>query len=187
MLAVGLLLAMVYVHQQWRKRRVRIRRQQQREQALAVRGQAVYGMRATSPNEPPPVYTSQPLAIDALSDDEALALQLESPPAYTGADVSTDIDRAISAATDEVPSVTDNEAVVISSRIAENTERPVEPTAVARALVEAITSVAQDMEVYAHESVSAAVDHSSPSPVDHSSPSSVDQGSPSSVDHSSSP
>ena len=147
-----------------------------------MRGQAVYGMRATSPNEPPPVYTSQPLAIDALSDDEALALQLEAPPAYTGADVSTDVDRAISAAADEVPSVTDNETVVMSPTIAENTERTGEPTAVARALVEAITTVAQDMEVYANANLSASVDNGSPSPVDQGSPSSVDQGSPSSMD-----
>ena len=99
-------------------------------------------MRSTSPNEPPPVYSSQPFDVDALNDGygDVTALQLESPPAYTRTEVSTDVDQVLSPNTARDSDASDNEAN------AENTEGSVfDPAVTARTLVEALISIGREM------------------------------------------
>ena len=71
-------------------------------------------MRSTSPNEPPPVYSSQPIDVEALNDGygDILALQLESPPAY-----ATDVDQAASDATDEGTAAASDNASASSAAV----------------------------------------------------------------------
>ena len=107
-------------------------------------------MRSTSPNEPPPVYSSQPFDVDALNDGygDVTALQLESPPAYTRTEVSTDVDQVLSPNTADDSDASDNEAVAVSAS-PENTEGSVfEPAVAARALVETLLNVAIGREVH---------------------------------------
>ena len=102
-------------------------------------------MRSTSPNEPPPVYCSQPFDVEALNDGygDVTALQLESPPAYTRTEVSTDVDQVLSPNTADDSAASDNEAST------ENTEGSVfEPAVTARTLVEALINVAIGREVH---------------------------------------